>query len=97
MLTDDEEALRSIGWSSTWMSRVDSDKAISSLSDFVSLELAPLDEKQNIGVVLVAWPNPSTIHAELFGKDGSHIELGKLRDVLLIGERIFRSGFEEQP
>jgi hypothetical protein len=95
-MLDPETQLKALGWRSNWLSRVDSSTAISSLSDYASLELQPNDAKNGLHIMLVAWPDPSHVHVELFGVDGAHVELTKLRDVLVIGEAIFRSRFEDR-
>jgi hypothetical protein len=94
-VTQDEAELEKLRWRGTWICRVDSGVAISSLSNFWALELAPIDEKNITCMVLVAWPDPSSIHVELFGTDGSSVEFNKLRDILAIGERIFKQRYEE--
>ena len=85
-------ALRKLGWDSVWISRVDSDLAISSLSDHASLELTPLDKHQRLMITLVAWPDPSTIHVELHGETGSHVSLATLKKLLEVAEAIFTEG-----
>ena len=89
-------ALRKLGWDSVWISRVDSDLAISSLSDHASLELTPLDKHQRLMITLVVWPDPSTIYVELHGEDGSHVSLVTLKQLLLVAEAMFAEGFAEK-
>ena len=95
-MSDHAMVLRKLGWQSTWLSRVDSRLAISSLSDHASLELTPLDKHQRLMIALVAWPSPSTIHVELHGEDGSHINLAILKQLLVVAEAMFIIGFAEE-
>jgi hypothetical protein len=90
-----EDALRKLGWQSNWFSRVGDSPAISARSNYAALELSPINKAQAVTILLVAWPDPSSIHVEFATGDGSSVSLSTLREILRVGEMIFMEGFVE--